>query len=90
MPSYTRDEITRDLTQIFEKVLREKLPNITPSTKIIDLGLDSLDQIEILMETEDHFDLEIGQEQEEEAEKRVRTFEDAINFVEKLLTSQNK
>ncbi len=46
-----------------------------------DLGADSLDQVELMMDIEDKFDLHIP---EEEAEK-IQTIGDAINYVESHL-----
>ncbi len=43
-----------------------------------DLGADSLDQVELLMEFEEKFDLSIP---EEEAEK-IKTVGDAVKFIE--------
>ena len=45
---------------------------------ITDLGADSLDTVELVMELEDEFDLSIP---DEEAEK-IRTVGDAINYIE--------
>lgn len=44
-----------------------------------DLGADSLDVVELVMELEDEFDLEIS---DEEAEK-IQTVGDVINYIEK-------
>lgn len=54
-----------------EKITRE-------SSFVNDLGADSLDQVELVMELEDEFDLEIP---EEEAEK-IQTVGQAIDFIE--------
>jgi acyl carrier protein len=54
---------------------REK---ITPETSFIqDLGADSLDTVELVMEFEDEFDLNIP---DEDAEK-IQTVGDAINYI---------
>ena len=55
---------------------REK---VTPETSFInDLGADSLDQVELVMEFEDEFDLNIP---DEDAEK-IQTVGDAIRYIE--------
>ena len=78
----TRDEIqTRamDVLKLFDKVNPEKV-----SSKIHfvnDLGLDSLDVVEIVMALEDEFGIEVS---DEEAEK-IFTVEDAVEFISKAL-----
>ncbi|MHC4452279.1 MAG: acyl carrier protein [Planctomycetota bacterium] len=52
---------------------------ITPETSFIqDLGADSLDTVELVMEFEDEFDLNIP---DEDAEK-IQTVGDAIKYIE--------
>ena len=52
---------------------------VTESTSFInDLGADSLDTVELVMELEDEFDLSIP---DEEAEK-IKTVGDAIRYIE--------
>ena len=52
---------------------------VTESTSFInDLGADSLDTVELVMELEDEFDLSIP---DEEAEK-IKTVGDAIKYIE--------
>lgn len=59
----------------FEKVDPAK---VTASSHFVsDLGLDSLDTVEVVMAFEDEFTLEI---EDKEAEK-IQTCEDAINFI---------
>jgi acyl carrier protein len=53
---------------------------VTENTSFInDLGADSLDTVELVMELEDEFDLSIP---DEEAEK-IKTVGDAIQYIEK-------
>ena len=78
----TRDEIqTRamDVLKLFDKVNPEKVSS--ESHFVNDLGLDSLDVVEIVMALEDEFGIEIS---DEEAEK-VFTVEDAVEFISKAL-----
>ena len=57
----------------------EKRENISEQTSFItDLGADSLDQVELIMELEDQFDLNIP---DEDAEK-IETIGDAIKYIE--------
>lgn len=58
---------------------REK---IQPATSFInDLGADSLDTVELVMEFEDEFDINIP---DEDAEK-IQTVGDAINYIQKRM-----
>ena len=65
--------------EIITKQLGVKAEQITKETSFInDLGADSLDTVELIMEFEDAFDMNIP---DEEAEK-IRTVEDAIKYIE--------
>ncbi|XP_015775065.1 PREDICTED: acyl carrier protein 2, mitochondrial-like [Acropora digitifera] len=68
-----------DVLKLFDKVDAEKLTS--KSHFINDLGLDSLDIVEIVMALEDDFAIEIS---DEEAEK-VFSVEDAVEFIHKAL-----
>ncbi|HHT9129435.1 MAG TPA: acyl carrier protein [Candidatus Brocadiaceae bacterium] len=65
--------------EIITKQLGVKAEQITKETSFInDLGADSLDTVELIMEFEDAFDMNIP---DEEAEK-IRTVGDAIKYIE--------
>jgi acyl carrier protein len=64
---------------IITKQLGIKAEQITKETSFInDLGADSLDTVELIMEFEDAFDMNIP---DEDAEK-IRTVGDAIKYIE--------
>lgn len=65
--------------EIITKQMGTKADQITRETSFInDLGADSLDTVELIMEFEDAFDMNIP---DEEAEK-IRTVGDAIKYIE--------
>ena len=54
--------------------------DVNPNAKFIeDLGADSLDTVELVMALEEHFDIQIP---DEDAEK-IKTVKDAIDYIEK-------
>jgi acyl carrier protein len=53
---------------------------ITPETELEhDLGADSLDIVELVMEVEEHFDVQVP---DEEAVKQMRTVADAVRYIQ--------
>ena len=65
--------------EIIIKQMGVKADQITRETSFInDLGADSLDTVELIMEFEDAFDMNIP---DEEAEK-IRTVGDAVKYIE--------
>ena len=52
---------------------------ITPSTSFVnDLGADSLDQVELVMELEEEFDINIP----DDAAEKITTVGDAVKYIE--------
>jgi acyl carrier protein len=73
-------EITEKVKQIISEQLGVEEAEVTPSASFVDdLGADSLDTVELVMALEEHFDIEIP---DEDAEK-IRTVQDAIDYIEK-------
>ena len=69
-------------SEIIHKILKEHFNTdaITPTTHLIDdLGADSLDVVEVVMQIEEEFDIEIS---DEEVEK-LTTVQEIIDYVEK-------
>jgi acyl carrier protein len=57
---------------------------VTPSTSFInDLGADSLDTVELVMELEEEFDIDIP----DDAAEKIQTVGQAIEFIEKAQAS---
>ncbi len=73
----------QDIPQKVTKILTEKLgiaeSEITPDANFVrDLGIDSLDYAEIVMEFEQSFDIRIP---DDDAEK-LQTFDQAVKYIE--------
>ena len=77
-----RAEIVDRIFDIVSEKMDKPKDSISEEMSIVnDLGADSLDQVELMMDIEDKFDLHIP---EEEAEK-IQTIGDAVNYVESHL-----
>jgi acyl carrier protein len=74
--------IEEQVAQIISEQLGVEKTQITMETSFInDLGADSLDQVELVMEFEQKFDMEIP---DEEAEK-IQTVGDAVRYIKEHL-----
>ena len=64
------------------EILNENLDidpaDVTPEASLEDLGIDSLDTVEMVMELEDKLDMEI------ELDKKVATIGELVDFIEEL------
>ena len=78
----TREEITDKVVNIVCEQMGVDKEKVGPETTFVnDLKADSLDTVELVMEFEDAFDLNIP---DEEAEK-IQSVKDAIDFIEEHL-----
>ncbi len=72
-------EIAERVVEIIKDKLSVEKEQITPEASFTsDLGADSLDTVELIMELEKVFNIEIP---EEEAQQ-IKTVQDAINYIE--------
>lgn len=67
------------LDKIITKISKNK--EITPETSLKDLGLDSLDMVEVLMEVEEELDIQF----EEEEMVNLKTVNDVYNAIERKI-----
>ena len=80
MSDELRDQVQDKVIAIVAEQMNYQKEKITLETSFInDLGADSLDTVELLMEMEDEFKVQIP---EEEAEK-IQTVGDAVDYVVK-------
>ncbi|MCQ4574708.1 MAG: acyl carrier protein [Candidatus Brocadiales bacterium] len=72
--------VAERVIELVSKQMGVDSQKVTPKTSFVnDLGADSLDTVELIMEFEDAFDMNIP---DEEAEK-IQTVGDAIDYIEK-------
>ena len=73
-----RDEILEKVKTIVAERLRVPRENLTEASSFVDdLGADSLDQAELVMELEDEFNFQIP---EDEAQS-IKTVKDAVEYI---------
>ena len=72
------------VTDIVAEQLGVDKEKITPNTSFVnDLGADSLDQVELVMELEEEFDINIPHD----ADEQIHTVGQAIKFIEEAQNS---
>ena len=82
-----KSEVADRIIEIVAEKMDKPKSEITPEKSFVnDLGADSLDTVELMMDIEDEFDLSIP---EEEAQKIV-TIGDAIKYVEEHAGNKSK
>ncbi|MCP4099439.1 MAG: acyl carrier protein [Planctomycetaceae bacterium] len=65
-------------TKRFEEVFGTSPGAITANTRFTDLGADSLDAVEFVMEMEEEFDINIP----DDAGEHIQTIGDAVRYIE--------
>ena len=79
MAEMTKDEIRAKIKKIVVENLGVSEDQVTDDAQFAqDLGADSLDQVELVMAFEEHFDAEIP----DEAAEKLTTVGDAIKYIE--------
>lgn len=84
-PVATKQEIQDTVIRVVAKQIDLAPEKIKPESQIaVDLGADSLDLAEIMMDLEDEFDLMV---QDDDAGK-IKTVADAVAFIEKEISKR--
>ncbi len=79
------EEIQKKVCDIVCKQLEVDAAKVSLETKFAeDLGADSLDQAELVMEIEDEFDINIA----EDAEGKIKTVGDLVTYIDAQLKSK--
>ena len=77
--------IQEKVYEIIERKLSVNPEQITPEASFLDdLGADSLDTVELVMDLEDEFNLTIP----DEGQEKLRTVQDAIDYLDERLSNQ--
>jgi acyl carrier protein len=75
------EEIFKEVSALVAEQLHKKQEEIKPDSTLESLGADSLDRVELIMKMEEHFHIEIN---DEEAEK-LHTVDDAVKYIQSLI-----
>ena len=77
-------EVSQRVIDIVAEQLGVDKEKVTPETNFVnDLGADSLDTVELVMELEEEFDINIP----DDAAEKIQTVGQAIDFIEKAQAS---
>jgi acyl carrier protein len=77
-------EVSQRVIDIVAEQLGVDREKVTPETSFVnDLGADSLDTVELVMELEEEFDINIP----DDAAEKIQTVGQAIEFIEKAQAS---
>lgn len=74
-------DVSHDVRTIIAQQLAIPLDTLQEGTTLDSLGADSLDRVEIVMNLEDHFSIEINDEMAE----KLNTIGDVIHYIESLV-----
>ena len=76
----TEAEIIAGLAEIVEEVTGIEPSEVTPEKSFDDLDIDSLSMVEIAVQTEDRYGVEIP----DEDLAKLRTVQDAVDYIQKI------
>lgn len=87
--SEKRTDVATRVRQIIADQLCWDLTRVTRKARFLDdLGADSLDQVEILIELESEYDIEIHDDDADKVLSETATVQDVITYVENRMKSE--
>jgi acyl carrier protein len=83
----SRDSVAWRVSEMLAKQLGLLLPEVTPDATLESLGADDLDVVEIVIDLEDAFGIEIP---DDEVEDGLTTVAEVIRYVDAALAAQRE
>ncbi|CAL5223045.1 g5501 [Coccomyxa viridis] len=77
-------KVLEDVRGIIAEQLGTDLDKVSPDSKFVDLGADSLDTVEIMMALEEKFDLQL----DEEGAEKISTVQEAADLISQQIDSK--
>jgi len=74
-------ELTERVRKVIAKHLRVPVENVTPESTFEELGMDSLDGVNLLFDVEDEFDISI----EDDQARSIKSVPEMVDGIEKLM-----
>jgi len=81
--AYNSQEIMSKVQKILAQEFELEESRLSPEANLyVDLGLDSLDSVDLVVALEKEFKFKINREQDEEKIRAIRTLTDIVGFIE--------
>jgi acyl carrier protein len=81
--AYSKTEIAEKVKKILAQEFELEASQLTDEANLyVDLGLDSLDSVDLVVALEKEFQFKINREQDEEKIRAIRTINDIVAFIE--------
>jgi acyl carrier protein len=81
--AYSSPEIMEKVKKILAQEFELEPSQLTPEANLyVDLGLDSLDSVDLVVALEKEFHFKINREKDEEKIRAIRTLNDIVGFIE--------
>ncbi len=80
-PDYSPENVAHSVRSIIAEQLSLPIDTLKDEATLDSLGADSLDRVEIVMNLEDHFSIEI----DDDAAEKLSTIADVIAYITKLV-----
>jgi acyl carrier protein len=81
--AYSSPEIMEKVKKILAQEFELEPAQLSPEANLyVDLGLDSLDSVDLVVALEKEFQFKINREKDEEKIRAIRTLSDIVGFIE--------